>query len=50
LLFDLVHRALFRLQLHIAGIRLGLAIGLRGGVLAVETGGRRWLVVIGRVD
>jgi hypothetical protein len=48
-MLDLVCRALFKLQLHVAGIRVGLAIGFRGGVLAVETGEQRWLVVIGRV-
>ena len=48
-MLDLVRTALFKLQLHVANIRVGLAIGLRGGVLAVETGGQRWLVVIGRV-
>jgi hypothetical protein len=50
---DLVRNALFQIQVRAVGVRIGLAVGLHGGVLLLEVGGpppRRWQISVSRMD
>jgi len=46
---ELVRNSFFQIQIRLGGVRVGLAVGLRGGVVAVQSTRHCWLVVVGRV-
>ena len=46
---ELVRNSLFQIQLRFGSVRIGVAVGLRGGVVVVQSTRRHWLFVIGQV-
>lgn len=48
-MFDLVHKAVVKLQVCVGGVRVGLALGLLGAVLVARFGDLQLLLVVRRV-
>jgi hypothetical protein len=46
---EFVRNALVEIQFRVLGVRVGVALGPRGIVVALQRGDRRWLLIIGRV-
>ena len=46
---ELVRNSFFQIQLRLGSVRIGLAVGLRGGVVVVQSTRHCWLVVVGQV-
>jgi len=46
---ELVRNSFFQFKLRFSHVRIGIAVGPHGVVVAVQAGRRRWLIVIGQV-